>query len=332
MRKPLKALVAFDNLKRRGSELALPRLKEQGIEFLHGDVRCKDDLLEIDNVDLILDCSAEPSVLAGVGGSPSYVIDTNLTGTINCLELARRSNADVIFLSTSRIYPIAPLSEANLVESSSRLSFSDNQSVKGLSSQGVSEEFPLEGARSLYGATKLASELLLTEYIESYKIRGVTNRCGVLTGPWQMGKVDQGVIVLWAAKHFFNKKLAYIGYGGTGKQVRDILHIEDLYRLLQKQIPALDDISGGVFNIGGGVDCSVSLLELTQLCQEFTGNSIPIDSVPETRPNDLPVYISDCRKAQDRFAWQAEINAAEILEEICSWIQDNKLALEPLLA
>ena len=223
---PKTKIFVLDNLKRRGSELNISRLREVKIDFIHGDIRCKEDFEEIKNIDLILECSAEPSVLAGIDSSPSYLLNTNLFGTVNCLEIARRYKADFIFLSTSRVYPIEPINKLNFIEKNDRFDLGNKQTVIGASKNGIAEKFPLNKARSLYGATKLCSEILLQEYIESYKIRGIINRCGVITGPWQMGKVDQGVFVLWVARHIFGGKLSYIGYEGKGKQVRDFIHID----------------------------------------------------------------------------------------------------------
>lgn len=325
-------VVAFDNLKRRGSELSLPRLQAHGVRFVHGDVRILSDLEECGAVDLVIDCSAEPSVLAGVDGSPRYVIDTNLNGTINCLEHARRHSAGVVFLSTSRVYPIEPLSELEYSEGETRFSLSPSQKIAGASENGIAENFPLDGVRSMYGATKLSSELIFREYIESYRMPGVINRCGVLTGPWQMGKVDQGVIVLWVAKHFFKKSLSYVGFGGSGKQVRDILHVKDLCDLLSLQIKNLSNLKGEIYNVGGGLDCSVSLAELTKYSSEATAQKIKIDSISETRVNDIPIYLSNNAKVEAAFAWKPRISAQAIVEEIAQWISDNKSALEPILA
>jgi CDP-paratose 2-epimerase len=158
----------------------------------------------------------------------------------------------------------------------------------------------------LYGATKLASELLITEYVEFLGLKAVVNRCGVLTGPWQMGKVDQGVIVLWMARHFWKKDLTYNGYGGNGKQVRDILHIHELFRLVDWQMNNLNSVSGKVFNVGGGVDCSVSLMELTAFCEKITGNKINIKPVPENRKADVRIYITDNTSVTEQTGWKPE--------------------------
>jgi len=283
-------------------------------------------------VDLLVDCAAEPSVLAGRDGSPDYVIQTNLVGTVNCLELARRHGADVLFLSTSRVYPSAKINGLKYREAATRFQMLADQPLPGASEHGVAEEFPLKGSRSLYGASKLASELLLEEYRDAYGIRAIVERCGVLTGPWQMGKVDQGVVVLWVAKHLFRSALSYIGFGGTGKQVRDILHVQDLYDLLEIQLARIAELDGEVFNVGGGAGISVSLQELTSLCREHTGNTIPIQSVPETRPQDLICYLSDCRKVEARTGWRPRLQPATIIDEIARWISDHRAELEPILA
>src|SRR4051812_4842321 len=148
-------ITAFDNLKRRGAELNIPRLRAAGIRFVHGDVRAQGDLLALEPVDAIVECSAEPSALAGVHDSPDYLVRSNLFGAYHCLELARRDSAQFVFISTSRVYPYAALDALPFVEAETRFE---------LEAPGVSEEFPLEGARTLYGATKLAAEHLITDY------------------------------------------------------------------------------------------------------------------------------------------------------------------------
>jgi len=324
-------VIALDNLKRRGSELNLPRLREAGVEFMHGDIRNLDDLENAGAVDLILECSAEPSVLAGYGDSPRYVLHTNLTGTLNALEIARKHGAAMFFLSTSRVYPMAPLNNLAYRETPARFEILEEQAIPGVSPKGISEDFPLTGVRSLYGATKLCSELIMQEYMAMYGLKGIINRCGVLTGPWQMGKADQGVAVLWAARHIFGGSLAYIGYGGQGKQVRDLLHIDDLLLLILCQIEHLDALNGGLFNVGGGANGSVSLAELTQFCQEITGKTIPIASKPDTRAADIPWYISNHDKITQATGWRPQQTVLAIMEDVCRWIVDHQEALRPIL-
>ncbi|HEX6543538.1 MAG TPA: NAD-dependent epimerase/dehydratase family protein [Ktedonobacterales bacterium] len=318
---PATRVIALDNLKRRGSETNLPRLREHGVEFLHGDIRNPEDLrLDGYGIDLILECSAEPSVLAGYGEAPDYLVNTNLLGTINCLELARRTSADLVFLSTSRVYPIRTLNDLQTEETETRFVLAANQQVPGASARGIAVNFPLEGVRSLYGATKLCSELLIQEYGAMYGVRYIINRCGVLTGPWQMGKVDQGVFALWMAMHYFQRELSYIGWGGEGKQVRDLLDIADLAELLESELARMDHLSGKTFNVGGGTAVSLSLQETTQLCQEITGNKVTIHHVSVNRPADLKLYITDNEAVTQATGWSPRRTPAQTLETIYQWI------------
>ena len=325
-------VISFDNLKRRGSELNIQRLLANGVEFIHGDIRNREDIEAVGNVDVIIECSAEPSVLAGFHSSPDYLINTNLLGTINCLEYARKCGADFVFLSTSRVYPVKTINDLNFAKTPTRFELSEEQGIVGASSRGLTEDFPLNGTRTLYGTTKLASELIIQEYIEMYGLRAIINRCGVLTGNWQMGKVDQGVIVLWVARHYYQQSLNYIGYGGKGKQVRDILHIKDLYRLLEIQINDIESHSDEIYNVGGGLERSISLCELTELCQKCTGNEIAIASIPEDRAGDIRIYITDNSKVIEKTGWKPEIAVEQIIEEIYDWIKDNSEQLRPILA
>jgi CDP-paratose 2-epimerase len=328
---PAATIVAFDNLKRRGAELNLARFKERGISFVHGDIRCQSDLEDLaGNFDLLIEASAEPSVLAGVGGSPQYVLQTNLTGTLNCLEFARRRAGTLVFLSTSRVYSMRPLKEIKLEETASRFEIAEQQTLNGVSQSGIAEEFPVHLPRSLYGATKLASELMIQEYVELYGLRAVVNRCGVIAGPGQFGKVDQGVFTLWVANHFFRQPLRYTGFGGTGKQVRDLLHPEDLYRIIGKQLERIEEFSGEVFNVGGGRAVSTSLRELTALCREVTGQEVSIGEEQETSAVDIPLYISDHSKATRAFDWQPQLSLSEIVEQIFAWLKANETALKPI--
>lgn len=331
-RYPQWEVICLDNLRRRGSELNLPRLKQLGIKFVHGDIRSTADLdPNVFEVETIIDCSAEPSVLAGFS-SPQYVLQTNLLGTINVLELARQTRARLLFLSTSRVYPIATLKSLQLNELPTRFAIAPTQTIPGVSEHGIDEDFPLQGHRTLYGTTKLASELLIEEYRQAYGIEAIINRCGVITGPWQMGKVDQGVFVLWVAAHYFQKPLSYIGYGGTGKQVRDLLHVEDLLRLIDCQLADFTKFDGKVLNVGGGASNSLSLVETTQLCQKITGKSIQIQTLSEERPGDVPIFITDSSKVIALTGWEPKISPEATLKDIYQWIVKNEAALSAILS
>lgn len=325
-------VIAVDNLKRRGSELNLVRLKEYGINFIHADIRNPEDLVFEDNIGLIIECSAEPSVLAGFGDNPAYIINTNLTGTLNCLELCRKHKADIIFMSTSRVYPYQAINAIKIIEQETRFTWLPAQQIKGWSLKGITEDFSLDGARTLYGATKLASEIILREYIAHYGIKGVINRCGVIAGPWQFGKVDQGVFSLWVLAHYFKKKLNYIGFGGNGKQVRDLLHIDDLFRLIELEMSSLDKVNTNTYNVGGGDGISLSLLEATRICEKITGNRINVKSKDESRLGDILVYLSDSCKVTRDLGWVPKKSPEDILSDIYVWVDSHNAALEKSLS
>lgn len=324
-------VVAFDNLKRRGSELNISRLRAKGIEFIHGDIRCSEDITSCGAFDLLIDCSAEPSVHAGMQDDPLSIVNTNLVGTLNCAEAARINNAAFLYLSTSRIYPIKMLNSLDWKETSSRFVWRGNDNLGGFNSHGVSEDFPLTGARSLYGATKLASELILREYAFAYGLPLLINRCGIIAGPWQMGKIDQGVVTLWVVSHLFRRRLRYTGFGGKGKQVRDMLHVSDLSKLILKQLDQPEVWDGRVYNVGGGYDVSASLLELTEFCIAATGNKISITGTKETSEVDLRIYITDARKAQNDFSWKPNKGVDQIVVDIISWAQSHRSQLKSIL-
>ncbi|MFH1198939.1 MAG: NAD-dependent epimerase/dehydratase family protein [Candidatus Omnitrophota bacterium] len=328
---PSVKVIALDNLKRRGSELNLPRLKENGVEFVHGDIRAPEDLVLNTKVDLLIECSAEPSVLSGLDNNPLYIINTNLTGTINCLELARKNKADVVFLSTSRVYPYAPINNIKTKELGTRFDWVEAQKISGWSKNGINMDFTTCGPKTFYGATKLASELLLQEYIVNYGIKAVINRCGVIAGPWQFGKVDQGIFTFWMLAHYFKKSINYIGFGGKGKQVRDILHVQDLFELVDLEIAAMNKISGNIYNVGGSRDGSLSLLETTKLCEQITGNRLKIGSDKTDRPGDIKIYLSDNAKVKKDLSWQPKKSPEETLLDIYTWINNNEKQIKSSL-
>lgn len=311
----------LDNLVRRGSEFNLPRLKDSGIKFIRGDVRHAKDLNLKYDIDLILECSAEPSVLAGYE-DPSYIIDTNLMGTVNCLQLCRKRKADMIFLSTSRVYPYEKINAIRRLESKTRFEWPDFF--------GIDTDFSLTGPKTLYGATKLASELILQEYVAAYGIKAIVNRCGVIAGPWQFGKVDQGVFTYWMLAHYFKRPLKYIGFGGEGKQVRDLLHVDDLCRLIDLQVNNLSKLSGHTYNIGGSREASLSLLETTLLCRGITGNKIKIGRDLRNRPGDIAIYLTDNKKATQELEWEPRKSAATVLNDTFNWIRSNEAKLKRL--
>jgi CDP-paratose 2-epimerase len=328
---PRTEVVALDNLHRRGSELNLPRLAGAGVRFVHGDVRRPEDLAAAPAPGLIIEASAEPSAQAGYGGSPEYLIETNLNGCFRCLELARRHRADFLFLSTSRVYPVRELNALAWREGKTRFELLEDQPMTGASPEGVNEDFPLEGARSLYGMTKRAAEIMITEYADAYRLRCATLRCGLIAGPWQMGRTDQGVAALWVAAHHYRRNLRYIGFGGAGKQVRDVLHVEDLCELVELYVSDFPRFAGRLFNAGGGRCGCLSLREMTALCEEITGNRIEIDADLEERPADVRVYITDHRRLTEFCGWRPRRDPRAVLADIHQWIRSAEDLLRPVL-
>lgn len=321
-------IVCLDNLYRRGSELNLPRLRAQRVGFCWGDVRDERSFPR-DPFDFLIECSAEPSVLAGDEGGRDFLVGTNLVGAFHCLEKARLWGSRFLFLSSSRVYPIRRLEQHPWREEPTRFAWED-AGTAGISAQGVQETLELGGARSLYGWTKYAAELLIEEYRAAFGLRAVVNRCGVIAGPWQFGKADQGVASFWVLAHHFGRPLSYIGYGGQGKQVRDLLHVADLCELVAEQVREFDSWDGWVGNVSGGLGNSVSLCELTAVCQEVTGRCVAVQSVAADRPLDLRLFLGDCRRLYGRTTWRPKLTVRRIVSDLSEWIARHERQLHDL--
>jgi CDP-paratose 2-epimerase len=327
---PAYDIVVFDNLKRRGSELNLEDFRKAGIGFIHGDIRNNEDLVSVGEFDVLIEASAEPSVMAGLDSDPTYVINNNLYGSINCFNACLRNNAKLLFLSTSRVYPIEAIEKASFTEEQTRFSFTA-QDFDGISPNGISEKLSLDGARSFYGTTKLASELFIQEYAAFYGLKAAVTRFGVIAGPRQMGKTDQGVVTLWMAKHYWKQSLKYIGYGGTGKQVRDILHVDDVVELVDMQIHQIEKFESRIFNAGGGLQNSASLQEMTAICEKITGNKIDIASETQNRPADLRIFITDNSLIEKETGWKPKKSVETVFSDIHRWIRENESQLGAIL-
>ena len=323
-------IICFDNLVRRGSALNARRLKDQNIKFIKGDIRNKKELLALKNIDVIVECSAEPSVLASYR-DPGYTIDTNLMGTAHCLELARREKSHFIFLSSSRVYPIELINRIPFKEFSARFDWREKVRGEGYSHQGIAADFPLGGVRSLYGTSKLCSEHICLEYFDMFGLKGVINRLGIIAGPWQMGKIDQGLVGFWVVQHKFRDKLSYIGYNGCGKQLRDAIHVDDVCELIFFQIENMDHVNGKVYNAGGGRPNSFSLLELTEMVQRISGTKMAIAKVKEERKSDLRIYITDNTYVTRDTGWSPSRDLEDIITDINSWIEQHSRVLERVL-
>jgi CDP-paratose 2-epimerase len=173
--------------------------------------------------------------------------------------------------------------------------------------------------------------LLIEEYNAAFGLRTIINRCGVITGPWQMGKVDQGFFVLWAACHLYGRPLRYTGFGGKGHQVRDVLHVADLFDLISLQTAGLDQHAGRSYNVGGGIQTSVSLAELTDLCRARTASGSEPGADPTTRPADIPYYVTDHGAVTRATGWTPKRSVEMILEQVVEWLGRSRATVEPVL-
>jgi CDP-paratose 2-epimerase len=323
-------VIALDNLSRPGSAILRDRVVQAGVEFVRGDIRNPADLEQVQGpLDLMIECSAEPSVLMGTRGEDAeFVVQNNLVGSLHCFEFARRRNTPVIFLSTSRVYPYDVINRQAYREDETR--FVPEAPAPGFSPDGIGLDFPMDGTRSLYGATKLASEIMLQEYSRQYNLPALINRCGVVAGPWQLGKQDQGVFTYWLVSHLLKRPLAYFGFGGRGKQVRDLLHIDDLIDLVLAQSRRIAEFRGEVFPAGGSTFANLSLAEATALCQRLTGNPVPVEARPPDRPADVIWFLTDNQPTTARFGWQPRRTAEDILRDIRDWLGAHPDLLQTL--
>lgn len=318
-------IIGMDNLIRPGSELNRSKLRSIGVKFVHGDIRNSGDFENLPSVDWVLDCAANPSVMAGVDGKSSsrQLMDHNLTGTIEILEYCRRVNAGLLLLSTSRVYGVDPLSTLPMKTSGSRFALAETNLVSpGVSALGISETFSTEPPLSLYGSSKRAAELLALEYSNAYGFPVWINRCGVMAGPGQFGKADQGIVSFWIHSHRARKPLRYIGFGGQGYQVRDFFDPKDLVVLLRKQTSNPSAAVPRVVNIGGGLEISLSLAELTAWCDDRFG-PLQVEKTEEIRPFDIPWIVMDNSLCENSWNWKPDTPKETILESIAEHAEQH---------
>ena len=315
------SLSGFDNFIRPGSETNRTELKRLGVKLFHGDLRAGSDLETLPAVDWVIDAAANPSVLAGVDGRTSsrQLVEHNLGGTVNMLEFCKQHRAGFILLSTSRVYSIAPLAALPMeAKDGAFRPASGAQLPPGVSAAGVDETFSTLAPVSLYGATKLASESLALEYGETFGLPVFINRCGVLAGAGQFGRADQGIFAYWINAWLRRRPLKYIGFGGTGHQVRDCLHPRDLVPALAQQLAAPKlGAADRIANFAGGAESAMSLRQLSDWCGAQLGaHSVAADTTP--RPFDIPWMVLDSAKAARLWKWQPMLRTPQILEEIAA--------------
>lgn len=315
------AVAGFDSFIRPGSETNRADLKARGVRLFHADLRAASDVDALPDADFVVDAAANPSVLAGVDGRTSsrQLVEHNLGGTVNVLEYCKARKAGFILLSTSRVYSIAPLAGLPVaVRDGAFVPDASRPLPAGLGAAGVDETFATAAPVSLYGATKLASEALALEYGETFGFPVFVNRCGVLAGAGQFGRADQGIFAYWINSWLRKRPLKYLGFGGTGHQVRDCLHPRDLAPLVEKQaaagtVAAVDRL----INVSGEAASARSLLQLSRWCEgRFGPHAVAVDGSP--RPFDIPWMVLDSARAARVWGWQPATPVAAVLEEIAA--------------
>ena len=304
-----KKINTLDNLSRNGSLLNLKRLKKNKIVNFKRDISNYNEFKNLPRYDLIIDCCAEAAVEESKK-KIDKVFNTNLTGTFNTLKKCAKDKSHFIFLSSSRVYSI--------------------QELRNLKRKNflINEKFNTFKPKSIYGFTKYSSEHLIREFSFLYKIKYIINRLGVISGPWQFGKQDQGFVSLWVWKHLNKKKLSYIGFGGKGSQIRDVVHIEDVCKLITMQVKRINHKNNSTYNVGGGKKNTISLKDLTKICQKFTSNKIEIFSKKTTSEYDIPYYVTDNSKIKKIYGWSPKKKILDIVRDIYKWMLLNKKILK----
>lgn len=328
-------VVVMDNLVRRGSESNLERLEKHGVSFVHGDVRNPEDFINLpDGIEFVCDVSAQPSVVSGYQ-NPVFDIANNSLGVVRVLEFARQQRCPLIFFSTNRVFVVDKLLELPRREAATRIEWDPEAWAKLPAAtrargfdplHGVSEDFAVDGGeRSIYGVSKLIADLACQEYARAFDMPIVVNRFGVIAGTGQFAKLDQGWVVWWAIAHYFKLPLKYIGW--NGKQVRDILFLDDVCALVELQMGQMEKFRGDIFNLGGGAANSLSLREATALLEKKLGSGTRITTEDAVRKADLPIYFTDNRKAIRELDWRPEVGLEEGFDRILDWIGTNEEGL-----
>jgi len=241
----------------------------------------------------------------------------------------------MIFFSTNRVYVVDRLLELPRREAPTRIEW-DADAWNQLSPEtrqrgfdpvhGVSEEFAVDGGqRSIYGLSKLMADASCQEYARAFDMPLVINRFGVIAGTGQFAKLDQGWVVWWAIAHYFKLALKYIGW--NGKQVRDVLFLDDVLSLVELQMGQIGRFRGEIFNFGGGFANSLSLREGTLLLEHKLGHGTNIAVEDSARKGDLPIYFTDNRKGAKELNWTPSVNLDQGFEKILRWIRTNEDAL-----
>ena len=308
-------VVVFDNLSRKGTEKNLHWLRSQhgkNFKLIKGDIRDYSAVKEaVKGIDLIYHCAAQVAVTTSVT-NPREDFDINALGALNILEAAREygNNPIIIFTSTNKVY--GGMEDLITIEKNNRYEYKDHPS-------GISEDRTLD-FHSPYGCSKGAADQYVRDYARIYGMRTVVFRMSCIYGPRQFGNEDQGWVAHFIISSILNRPLIIYG---DGKQIRDILFVDDLINAFTLATKKIDAIKGNIYNIGGGYKNTMSLLELIEKIEDNLGKKINY-SFDKWRPGDQPVYVSGIEKAYKDFGWKPNINKDEGFNRLFTWISEHK--------
>ena len=314
LKKKFHKVYSLDNLSRESSKTNLEFLKRKGIKNFKFDIFNEKKLQKLPKFNLIIDCCAEAAVEVSKKDL-NRVFNTNLVGTFNLLKKVKKDNSKIIFISSSRVNSISEIN--NIIKKK-------NLNTKIQIKKKINENFDTLKPKSLYGFTKFASELLIEEFSYAFGLKYIINRCGVISGPMQFGKQDQGFISFWVWRHILKKNINYIGFGGHGNQVRDVLHIDDLVNLINLQIKNLNKVYNKKICVGGSRKSNTSLKNLSIICQKITGNKVKFRKIKRTSIYDIPYFISDNTLVKRIYKWQPKKNMIDIVTDNYKWLKENK--------
>jgi len=308
----------FDNFSRKNVEKNIDWLKynhKKGLTIIKADVKDYDSLKKAcEDKDIILHTAGQVAVTTSVK-NPKEDFNTNALGTFNVLEAARNCNTNpiIIYTSTNKVYG-NNVNKIPLTETDTRYEFSDQKFTKG-----IPEDFPTDAnEHTPYGCSKYTGDIYMRDFFEIFGLRTITFRMSCIYGLHQYGNEDQGWVAYFTIASVLNKSIILYG---DGKQVRDVLFVDDLVGAFENAIKNIGKTKGKVYNIGGGCNNTISLLELLNLLKKLGLN--PKYSFGNWRPADQKVYISNISKAKE-FSWRPLISPEEGVRKLLKWIQDNK--------
>ncbi|MGE0628054.1 MAG: GDP-mannose 4,6-dehydratase [Hyphomicrobiaceae bacterium] len=312
-------VTVLDNLSRKGAEKNLEWLQDGlSFEFEKADIRDRsaiDRLLRVNRFDAVLHLAAQVAVTTSVS-DPETDFAVNAFGTFNVLESIRQNcpEAVVVFASTNKVY--GKIANAEYRLDGNRYSYSNRP-------LGISEDEPLD-FHSPYGCSKGAADQYILDYARIYNIPATSFRQSCIYGTRQFGVEDQGWVAWFAIAALLGRKITIYG---DGKQVRDVLHVDDLVRAYESAIINPGKVARQAFNIGGGPDNTLSLLELVEILQRELRIDIPLNW-DEWRPGDQQVYISDIRKLDAKLNWRPAINVQAGISKLVAWVAQNRAAFD----